>query len=93
VLANSERAIKLLISITDGEWGTTPEIDSTVMRLRNAGVLTSLAFISDPKYLKDGATISINNHGHEVAVNITDARDLFSLARRLVKLGSARNLA
>ena len=93
VLANSERAIKLLISITDGEWGTTPEVDSTVMRLRSAGVLTSLAFISDPKHLQDGATIRINNHGHEVAVNITDARDLFSLARRLVKLGSARNLA
>jgi hypothetical protein len=93
VLANSERAIKLLISITDGEWGTTPEVDSTVMRLRNAGVLTSLAFISNPDHLKDGATISINNHGHEVAVNITDARDLFNLARRLVKLGTARNLA
>jgi hypothetical protein len=93
VLANSERAIKLLISITDGEWGTTPEVDATVMRLRNAGVLTSLAFISNPSHLSDGATISINNHGHEVAVNITDARDLFNLARRLVKLGSARNLA
>lgn len=93
VFAQSERAIKVLISITDGEWGTTPEVDSTVMRLRNAGVLTSLAFISDPKHLADGSTIRINNHGHEVAVNITDARDLFTLARRLVKMGSARNLA
>lgn len=93
VFAQSERAIKVLITITDGEWGTTTEVDSTVMRLRNAGVLTSLAFISDPKHLQDGATIRINNHGHEVAVNITDARDLFNLARRLVKLGSARNLA
>lgn len=93
VFAQSDRAIKVLISITDGEWGTTPAIDSTVMSLRNAGVLTSLAFISDPKYIQDGGTVRINNHGHEVAVNITDARDLFNLARRLVKLGSARNLA
>lgn len=93
VLAESERAIKILITITDGEWGTTTDVDSIVMRLRNAGVLTSLAFISDPKHLSDGQTIRINNHGHEVAVNITDARDLFTLARRLVKLGSARNLA
>lgn len=93
VLANSERAIKLLIAITDGEWYDSKDTDATINRLRQAGVVTSLAYVSDPKYISPGSVVRINNHGCEVAVNITDARDLFTLARRLVKVGVARNLA
>lgn len=93
VLAESDRAIKVFIAITDGDWYDSKDTDAAIMRLRQAGVITSLAYISRPSDNADGRTITINNHGCEVAVNITDARDLFTLARKLVKVGVARNLA
>ena len=92
ILAESTRAIKVFIAITDGEWYDNKDTDASIVRLRQAGVITSLAYISRPSENVDGRTITINNHGCEVAVNITDARDLFTLARKLVKVGVARNL-
>ena len=92
VLAQSERAIKVLINITDGDWYNSGDVDAIIGRLRQSGVVTSLAYVSPPART-DGDTIRINNHGCEVAVNITDASDLFNLARKLVKVGVARNLA
>ncbi|CAB4123818.1 vWFA domain containing protein [uncultured Caudovirales phage] len=93
VLANSNRAIKLCITITDGEWWNANATDNLLRQLRKSGVLTALAYVVDPERLSDGDTLKINSHGCEVATNITDSRDLFTLARKLVKVGVGRNLA
>jgi Mg-chelatase subunit ChlD len=98
VLANSNRAIKLFIAITDGMWYNAELVDNQIRQLRKAGVLTALAYVVNPEYLErqavDGqVNIGIDSHGCEIATNITNPRDLFILARKLVKTGVGRNLA
>jgi Mg-chelatase subunit ChlD len=93
VLANSKRAIKIVISITDGVWWGGAECDEILKYLRKAGVLTALAYVTNPDYQKPGETTSIDTHGCAVAVNVTNGKDLFTLARQMVKVGVARNLA
>jgi hypothetical protein len=93
VLANSKRAIKIVISITDGIWWGGAECDEILKYLRKAGVLTALAYVSNPDYQKPGETTHIDTHGCAVAVNVTNGKDLFTLARQMVKVGVAHNLA
>ena len=90
VLAESNRAIKICIAITDGYWYDGKRADEVLQQLRRGGVLTALAYIDTSYYQAD--TITIDSHGCEVAVNITDPRDLFTLGRSLVKAGIQRNL-
>jgi hypothetical protein len=93
VLANSNRAIKIVIAITDGQWYDNKNCDRMLSQLRKAGVITALAYVSNPMWLSEGQTIKIDSHGCEVATNITKTSDLFTLARKLVKAGVGRNLA
>jgi hypothetical protein len=93
VLANSKRAIKIVISITDGYWWGGDECDETLKYLRKAGVLTALAYVSNPDHYRAGETTTIDTHGCAVAVNVTNGKDLFTLARQMVKVGVAHNLA
>ena len=93
VLANSDRAIKIIISITDGVWWGGAESDEILQYLRKAGVLTALAYVSDPSCQRAGETTRIDTHGCAVAVNINDGKDLFTLARQMVKVGVHKNLA
>jgi len=90
VLAESNRAIKICIAITDGYWYDGKQADEILQQLRRGGVLTALAFIDTGYYNSDQLTI--DSHGCEVAVNITDPRELFTLGRSLVKAGIQRNL-
>ena len=92
VLANSDRAIKIVISITDGVWWGGAESDEILQYLRKAGVLTALAYVSDPSCQRAGDTTRIDTHGCAVAVNVTDGKDLFTLARQMVKVGVHKNL-
>jgi Mg-chelatase subunit ChlD len=91
VLANSTRAIKLMITITDGWWGDAASCDEVVRELRAGGVLTALGYISSHSY--NSGTVHIDTHGAEVAANITKMPELFQLAKRIVKVGISRNLA
>jgi hypothetical protein len=93
ILANSNRAIKIVISITDGVWWGGQEPDEILQYLRKAGVLTALAYVSDPSCQRAGDTTRIDTHGCAVAVNVTDGKDLFTLARQMVKVGVHKNLA
>jgi hypothetical protein len=93
VLANSKRAIKIVISITDGIWYGGAECDEILKYLRKAGVLTALAYVTNPDYQRAGETTHIDTHGCAVAVNVTNGKDLFTLARQMVKVGVAHNLA
>ena len=94
LLAQSERAIKICIVITDGTWGyDSKRSDDLLREFRRAGVLTALAYIEDAYYRDMGRDVQIDSHGCEVAVNIVQMSDLFTLGRSMVKLGIARNLA
>jgi hypothetical protein len=90
ILAESSRAIKLCIVITDGEWSYDKECDKMLKEFRRAGVITALAYVEDPSMSWRQA--KLNAHGCEVAVHITNTSDLFTLGRSIVKLGVSRNL-
>lgn len=92
VLAESKRAIKIIITITDGIWSESRACDDTLMYLRKAGVLTALAYVSNPEWQRPGDVTHIDTHGCAVAVNINRGEDLFTLARQMVKVGVASNL-
>ena len=101
VFANSDRAIKILIMITDGEWWNADEQDRIVSQLRRAGVITALGFI-DPngawseetkaRYASSGNKTQVNGHGAEIVVALDNGGSLLQLAKALVKAGIKRNL-
>lgn len=93
VLAQSKRAIKICIVITDGVWDKADTCDKMLREFRRAGVLTALGYIPDSYYVNNGYPIQMDSHGCEIAVNISDMAQLFTLARHLVRVGIARNLA
>ncbi|CAB4124047.1 hypothetical protein UFOVP45_118 [uncultured Caudovirales phage] len=87
VLADSSRAIKILFTITDGEWDNAEACDDLVRRLRDGGVLTALANIGAGYYAPT------STHEHEITSTIRNTSDLFVLGRHLVKIATQRNLA
>ena len=90
VFADSSRAVKVLFTITDGEWSDSDECDKLVRRMRDGGVLTALAYISGAY---DGESAKDKHHGSEVFSHIRNSADLFVLGRQLVKVATQRNLA
>ena len=92
VLATSNRAIKVCITITDGSWGEADDCDKILREFRRAGVITALAFVSDPNNMWHDSANEIDTHGCEVATHIVDTSDLFTLGRNIVSLGISRNL-
>jgi hypothetical protein len=90
VLANSTRAIKVFIAITDGWWSDSTECDELIRELRSGGVITALGFIGS--YSADNI-LRIDSHGCEVAANVTKMPELFQLSKRMVNAGIQRNLA
>lgn len=87
LLANSSRAIKLLIVITDGQWfGKVEESEETINDIRNGGVITTLA------YLSSYSQTEVNAHGCEIVCHVTDPADLFDLGQAIVEVGINRQL-
>jgi Mg-chelatase subunit ChlD len=91
VLANSLRAIRLLIVITDGEWSENclERTEETIRTLREGGVLTSLAWLSGWLNNLNGK----NLHGAEIVSLINKPSDLFYLGRSIVEVGVQRQLS
>lgn len=83
--ARSDKAIKLLFVITDGEWSNAEVSDELIAKMRKSGVITSFAYIGgyDPS----------SSHNCEIAHRVTDARELVGLGKKLVRLAIARKLA
>jgi len=101
ILANSERAIKILIVITDGEWWNSEEQDRIISQMRKAGVITALGYI-DPRgawseenrqRFADDRKQQVNGHGAEIVVALDNGNSLLNLAKALVKAGIKRNLS
>lgn len=90
VLANSTRAIKLLIVITDGEWNPDclERTEELILGMRNGGVLTSLAWLSNYNINLNAK----NLHGAEIVCHVRNASDLFHLGRSIVEVGIERQL-
>lgn len=91
VLANSNRAIKVLIPITDGWWSDAESCNDLIRQMRQAGVITALAMIGAYRGYESG--VSIDTHGCEVAVAVDEMPQLFKLAKDMVKVGISRNLS
>jgi hypothetical protein len=91
-LANSTRAIKLLIIITDGAWdGKCLEpTRKMITELRDGGVLTSLAWLDT--YRESVNLNDVDTHGVEIVSHIRNAGDLFHLGRSIVDVGIQRQL-
>ena len=93
LFAETDKPVKLLFVITDGEWQgsyftgvSVDECDNAIKKLRMSGVLTALAFI-------DSRTdVSVTSHNCEIKLHVQSPQHLTSLARSLVKLAIARRL-
>lgn len=88
VLANSNRAIKIALFVTDGEWANEEKCDAAVRALRDSGVLTGLVYISPYRMSLD----KVKSHGCEVISHIVETSDLFHLGQQLVERGIQRLL-
>ena len=100
VFASSERAIKILIVITDGQWFNGSAPDKIITQLNKGGVITALGHIDErnrlPKDLRANYygtdAIKIEGHNAQIVVPMSDGGGLLTLAKALVKLGIKRNL-
>ena len=90
VLANSDKAIKLLFMITDGEWDTTTG-EQAVKDMKSAGVLTCQALITGREQVS-AETLNQYRHGFELMTSMKSAKDILILGKDLVRLAVGRNL-
>ena len=88
VLATSDRKVKVLFVITDGEWSNSDRADRIIKNLRDGGVLTALAFIGGyASNIED-----IKSHECEAVAHVANASDLLHVGRSVVNLAIQRNL-
>jgi hypothetical protein len=101
VLAESSKAIKIIIAITDGQWYDGDKSNTVLRELRRSGVITALAYVDDRQYNAERwgnpdaplPKLTIDAHGCEVVEKVNNASELFGLAKKLVKAGVSRNLS
>ena len=84
VLAQSDRKVKVLFTITDGSWGNDDKEVDIVNILREGGVVTALVTLGGYSY---------GNHAHELSAVANQPSALLGLARQLVGVATERNLA
>jgi hypothetical protein len=84
ILAQSERKVKVLFTITDGHWGAEgAPSEEVVEALREGGVLTALVTIGGSSY---------GDHKHEMTAVVAQPSSLLGLARELTAVATQRNL-
>lgn len=88
LLATSDRKVKVLFVITDGEWSNSDRSDRIIKNLRDGGVLTSLAFIGSGFNIND----TDKHHNCEAVAHVANASDLLAVGRTVVNLAVQRNL-
>jgi hypothetical protein len=91
ILANSSRAIKLLLVVTDGAWGSPQACDQLIAGMRTSGVLTSLVFLTEPAenipyYLRgvDGG-MAVDGHKCEFVQHLTNPLQIVDVAKAITK--------
>jgi hypothetical protein len=97
ILADSTRAIKMMVVITDGSWGSEAACEEAILAMRGNGVLTGLVFLADPnpanhwQYKKTTENeIIVDAHKCEVAVMLTAPSQLVDFAKDITKLSQKR---
>jgi len=83
VFANSKRRVKVLFTITDGEWGNSEQCDEIISVLSASGVLTAIAIIGNE---------TNNRHESLISANIKNPTDLIGLAKSIVQFAIANAL-
>ena len=81
ILSESRRTSKILISITDGEWGGRS--DEMIQALSEGGVHTAMLFYVDPEFAEHYG-ITGDPHGHKTFLKVTKPQDITQFARTLV---------
>jgi Mg-chelatase subunit ChlD len=91
ILTNSPRAIKLLLVVTDGAWGSPQSCDQLIASMRTTGILTSLVFLTEPAenvpyYLRgvDGG-IAVDGHKCEFVHHLTNPLQIVDVAKAVTK--------
>ena len=100
ILTASDKSIKILFMLTDGDWSDNEECDKVIKRLNQLGVLTCLVFLSDYTRWQDiinaskdpsnenheyySRRISEWRHGVKVFRAVTKPRDVLDVANDLV---------
>jgi len=99
ILQSSARAIKMMIMITDGDWGNSKVCDQIIATMRNSGIVTGLVFLQSAQtpfwtIKKDEAGAQlIDAHCCEAAVVLTEPRGIVQFAKQLAKVSRERLLA
>ena len=100
ILTASDKSIKILFMLTDGDWSDNEECDKVIKRLNQLGVLTCLVFLSDYTRWQDiinaskdpsnenhvyySRKISEWRHGVKIFRAVTKPRDVLDVANDLV---------
>jgi hypothetical protein len=97
ILTNSDKSIKLLFIVTDGEWENNGDCDSIIARLNKKGVTTCVVFMGDVKHIKNLIADSRNGepyavqtlrklrHNSTIFKAVTRPRDVLEVAVDIVK--------
>jgi hypothetical protein len=83
--SNSRRNVKLLFTITDGDWQDTENADQVISTLGSSGVITALALIGNEVSPK-------TTHENLISSHISHPDHLIGLAKSIVKMAIAKSL-
>lgn len=83
VLQASDRKVKLLLTLTDGEWFKSDKSDQLVRAINEMGAVTQLQFMGGKHF--STAMIERYRHNHQSVVGVNDAGDLAKAAVEIVK--------
>lgn len=89
IFATTDKPIRILFMITDGAYDST-KADESVLKMREAGVLTCNAIIEERDYPIEA--FERNRHEFELLQQIKTAKDILTLGRQLIRLAIKRNL-
>jgi hypothetical protein len=93
MLKTSRRKIKLLITLTDGEWqGDISRQEQLVSAIGDLDVVTSLMFITGRDEKFDKHTLARHGHNHQIVTHISDAEALTRNAVQIVERAMAKNV-
>ena len=98
ILSNSNRGVKILFIVTDGEWESTELNNSAIARIKDLGAITSVVYIGDLSWYKEqydretfDNMIKGYQHGADTFRAIATPSDLVDVASDLVKSALSRS--
>lgn len=96
-LTTTDKNIKILFIVTDGEWENNQECDNVIARLNRKGIITCVVFMGDYKGIhnlmgeaKKGEEYAVNalarlTHKAKMFHAVTTPKDVLGIATQLVK--------